>query len=72
MAATQHLEAADFLIHIFAARRVRRANDDQKLRGFERRKRMLGKRCTRGKIFAIAENWTQGLWDRPRPRRTPN
>jgi hypothetical protein len=33
--AAQHLEAARFLADIFALRRVRRADDDQELRGFE-------------------------------------
>jgi hypothetical protein len=71
MAEAQRLEAADFFIHIFALRRIGRADDDQKLRGFERRQRLLAKRLSGGKIFPVAENWTQGLWNRPN-RRLPS
>src|SRR5262249_11810400 len=44
--ATHRVEAADFFVDVLALRRVRRAKDEQKLRGFKRRDRLLGQRVT--------------------------
>jgi hypothetical protein len=63
--ASECLEAADFFIDIFALRGIRRAYDNQKLRGFERNYRLVGQRWACGKVFAVAEYRTQGLGYRP-------
>jgi len=66
--AAEHLKTADFLVDVLALRCVRRTNDNEELRGFERGNRLLGQRESGGKIFAIAKNRPQCLWHRS-PRR---
>src|SRR5262249_41270114 len=56
-------EAANFFVDIFALRRIGRAQNDQEVRGFERGERLLGKRVAGRKIFAVAKNRPQRLWD---------
>ena len=70
--AADRLEAADFLVDVLALRRVRRADDDQELRGFERGDGLLGERMAGGKILAVAKNRPQRLRHRPRGRLPPH
>ena len=75
--AAESLEAADFLVDIFALRGVRRTQHDEELRGFERGERLLGQRMSGGKILAVAEDRPQAssapgprsVCDRPDPCR---
>jgi hypothetical protein len=71
LAAAQHLEAAHLLVDVLALRRVRRANDDQKLRGFKCGNGLLGERVPCRKVFAIPEDRPQCLRHRPCRRIAP-
>jgi hypothetical protein len=44
---------ANFLVHVFAPRSVGRTQDDQKLGGFERGKRLFGKGVAGREILAV-------------------
>src|SRR5262249_26685093 len=67
--AAQHLEPAHLLVDVFALRRIGRADNDQKLRRFERGEGVVVERVPGRKILAIAEDRAQRFWDRPRPCR---
>jgi hypothetical protein len=81
--AAQHLEAARFLADVFALRRVRRADDDQELRGFECSKglrdfieignlRLKSRRFGKGRCFTSARARRASTEGRRWARAAPN
>ena len=61
IAAAQHFEVSNLLIHMTALRRIWGTENDQKLRSFKSGNCLFGKRMSCGKIFAVAENRPQTL-----------
>ena len=60
------LEEPDLLVDVVALGGGRRADDDQRGRGIERGKRLVGEGMARGEVVAVAEDGAERLGDRTR------
>lgn len=65
-------EEADLLVDVAALCRSGRADDDQRLAGVKRAKRLITERMTSGEVLAVAKDGSKSLRNLSRRRLPPN